>query len=95
MGVWVHSGSSILLVIVSDAMYVFKINLLIIFYYTSIVQHAIWSSETSSSSFMVQIVFIILDIFFFPFKAENYPFIVCKQLGWDFDGTDIKCVDYF
>jgi hypothetical protein len=63
--------------------------------YTFVVQLEVRNGDTSSSSFIVRYCFSSPRCLIFPYEVENCPFMVGKELCWDFDGDSFESVDYF
>lgn len=76
------------------------------FYYSiSGVQLEIGNGDTSYSSFIIQNCFsfhvlfcllcVCVCVYVFSFEAEIFPFKICKQLCWNFEGVSTESVDFF
>ena len=77
-------------------------------YYSSDVQLEIGNGGTSSGSFTVQdcfsyprffvvvvfCLFVCLFVFAFPYGVENCPFMIYKELCWNFGGYLTESVDF-
>lgn len=63
-----------------------------VFITTTLVQLEIRQGNTSTSSFIVQDCFPILDLFFL-YEVEYCSFKVCKESCWNFDRDFIGCLD--
>jgi hypothetical protein len=51
------------------------------------------AGNTSSKSFIIQYYFSYPEFLFFPYEIENCPFMVSKELSWNFNRDCIDSID--
>ena len=93
IGVWVHFWvfNSVPLVYLSVTIPVSCS----VYHNYSIVQLYVRHGDSTRGSFILEKSFCYPRFFVIPDEFANYPFYLCKELSWNFDGDCIKSVDCF